>query len=110
MPTIKSRVKRRTPQHDTQRKERMTIYNTARWRRLRALKLKDQPLCEVCLSRGVVRQADEVHHLDSFMRYDSKAEQTAKAYSYDNLQSICKQCHQQEHHGKRHEAGFTAKC
>lgn len=79
----------------------MKIYNTSRWRRLRALKLKDQPLCEVCLSHGVIRQADEVHHLDSFMDYVDRSEQAEKAYDYSNLQSICKQCHQKEHHQKK---------
>lgn len=103
MPTLKSRLKKKPSRYDPQRKERMRVYNTARWRKLRDLKLKDQPLCEVCLSKGIVKQADEVHHIESFMSYDTRSEQSLKAYSYNNLQSICKQCHQREHHGGKRE-------
>lgn len=81
-------------------KQRREIYNTRRWKRLRELKLAEQPLCEVCLANGKVKQADDVHHVKSFVGLVDKAERLALAFDYDNLQSICKACHGKEHASK----------
>lgn len=102
MPTInKTRVRTQPAPSINERKERMAVYNTARWRRVRAIHLRRCPLCASCLRRGVVKQATDVHHLKSFMDVVSGARRDALAYDLDNLESLCKQCHQAEHHPKR---------
>ena len=82
----------------------MKVYNTQRWRDLRALKLAPSPLCEVCLNAGRTKAAEHVDHIDSFTKYTGDA-RTCKAYDYGNLQSICAECHARktikEHRGAR---------
>lgn len=91
---------KRRPRHTVNaemHKRRRSVYNTQRWKRLRALKLKEQPLCEECLRAGRITPAEEVHHIVSFAEYVDADERTAMAYDYDNLESICKKCHGAEH-------------
>ena len=59
----------------------MKVYNTQRWRDLRALKLARSPLCEVCLNAGRTKAAEHVDHIDSFTKYTGDA-RTCKAYDY----------------------------
>ena len=63
---------------------------------LRLSYLMQHPLCEVCLSKGIVKAAIDVHHKDSFLNYfgDKRIE---VAYNYDNLLAFCKQCHADIH-------------
>lgn len=54
------------------------------------------PLCEVCLQKGKITPATQIHHIDSFMKYEGN-ERLEKAYDFDNLQSLCQECHNAEH-------------
>ena len=47
MPYLKKAKKQHNPSNN--RIERQKIYNTDRWHKLRASKLMQSPLCEVCL-------------------------------------------------------------
>ena len=62
------------------------IYNTT-WRRLRRLKLRRDPLCEICLARGLVVAAEEVDHIFPVKDYPELR------LVYSNLQSACTPCH-----------------
>ena len=103
MPTIKLLKNRKpTRRSDTaNRQARMKIYQTMQWRKLRAAKLVETPLCEVCLQRGAVVEAVDVHHRVSFMTTEDAVERYRLAYDYDNLQSLCKQCHQKIHNEQK---------
>lgn len=94
MPYLKKPIK----QHNKafKREERQKIYQSARWKELRQSKLMQQPLCELCLAKGIVTPAIDVHHIDSFMNYIG-IERLAKAFDYKNLQSVCKFCHSSLH-------------
>ena len=95
MPTIyKPKPKKKAT--DAKRKERQNIYQSTRWQRLRALKIADQPLCEMCLKEGRYKAAEDVHHIVSFVG-KSRNEQYRLAYDYDNLVTLCKQCHTRIH-------------
>lgn len=88
--------KKRTVKNDTRKKERQDVYNTMQWRDLRLIKLEKDPLCEECLLKEKVVVATEVHHKDSFMKYyDTK--RVEKAYDIENLESLCRECHQNKH-------------
>ena len=58
------------------------------WLKLRARKLRDKPLCEVCEEAGKIVVATQVHHVKPFrglrdpLRLDMR-----------NLQSVCDACH-----------------
>lgn len=62
-------------------------YQTARWRKLSALFRIQNPLCVRCLSIGrytPVAVADHIHSVAD----------GGEMYEWDNLQSLCKSCHQ----------------
>lgn len=84
------------------RESRQKIYQSAEWKKLRLAKLQQDPLCELCLSKGIVTEAVDVHHIDSFTKYDG-TKKLALAYNYANLLALCKQCHQKLHN----KCGFS---
>ena len=94
--------KKRTVKNDTRKKERQDIYNTQQWRDLRLIKLEQNPLCEECLLEGKVVVATEVHHKNSFMKYYDN-QRIEKAFDIENLESLCRQCHQNKH---KHNSEF----
>jgi 5-methylcytosine-specific restriction protein A len=66
--------------------DRMTFYSSARWQRIRAMKLSSNPICELCNHRF----ATQVHHLEN-----ARAN-PARRYDVANLQSVCVWCHAKE--------------
>lgn len=86
---------------DQKRKDRMKIYNSARWKSLRIEKLRDNPLCEICEKRGETKAADDVHHIQSFMSTDNPDTRQVLAFDIGNLMSLCDECHQKVHNGGR---------
>lgn len=88
---------RRRP--DTRRMKRMEVYNTAMWRRLRLIKLRGAPLCEVCSLKGRITPGTDVHHLRSFTSASDPAERDSLAYDIGNLLTVCDRCHNELHHG-----------
>lgn len=50
----------RSPEAEKYRK----LYKTARWRRVRAIQLSEQPLCENCKRHGRVTPATVCDHID----------------------------------------------
>lgn len=76
--------------------ERHKIYNTSKWRKLRQIYLMYNPLCEICLSKNIIKQGEHIHHLDSFLNYEGN-EREYKAYDYNNLITLCEECHSKIH-------------
>lgn len=97
MPTIYKPKKAKKKEKKLYEEERRKIYKSTRWRKLRALKIAEQPLCEMCLKEGRTTIAEDVHHIESFMSTDDKVLRLALAYDYENLMSICKTHHQMIH-------------
>lgn len=100
MPTISrpKRVQKKTGDfYDTERRK---IYNSERWRRLRAWKFACNPLCEMCLKEDKTVPAEDIHHIISFMSTDDLQQRLYLAYDFDNLMSLCKQCHGSIHNSK----------
>lgn len=64
-----------------------SIYSTRRWRKLRAAKLNEQPLCEPCFKRAKLVPATSVDHVVAI---------AAGGDPYpdlDGLMSMCVSCH-----------------
>lgn len=98
MPTINKPARKKIQRSDNSyEKARRKIYQSERWRRLRAWKVVNDPLCELCLKEGRTVLAEDVHHIVSFMSTDDETQRNYLAYDYDNLMSLCKQCHQLIH-------------
>ena len=82
MPTINlGRRKKRDFTFSKQRHQ--DIYNTPRWKRLRAAKVRNNPLCEDCEREGRVTLTEEVHHIVGIEVNPDLA------FDYDNLMSLC---------------------
>ena len=100
MPTITKPLKKTRLDRNIYHEERARVYRTARWRRLREMKLMHDPLCELCLEEGRTTPAEDVHHITSFMSVTDPTQRQFLAYDYNNLQSLCKVCHQRTHNAK----------
>ena len=80
-----------------QAKDKMDIYNSREWKELRALKLRTNPLCEVCQAEGYVTSAHAVHHKHPIEDSSSKEEMRRWAFDWANLMSVCDACHAKIH-------------
>lgn len=82
-PTHASQV---SAQYDRDRGDDRQFYSTARWRKLRRMKLRRNPMCEVHPD-GTAAVAVEVHHVIE------RKQRPDLAFDFENLQSLCKPCH-----------------
>lgn len=57
----------------------------------------NHPLCERCEKAGKVVPAIDIHHKISFMTGKTPLDKKALAFDPNNLESLCKKCHQKEH-------------
>ena len=95
MPTINLTKKRRNP--TVNKWQFQSIYNTRRWKQLRAAKVAENPLCEECEKAGRVRVTDEVHHIVPLDFSMNRFQLEVIAYDWDNLMSLCVECHKHKH-------------
>ncbi len=72
-------------------REMREFYNSTEWRRLRGLKLKRCPVCEECLREGRITPAVIADHILPAREYPEHR------LSMDNLQSLCRACHNKKH-------------
>lgn len=77
------------------RKLRQTAYQNTAWRKMRDTYLKEHPICEECLKKGKVTPATDVHHVRS--PFQKGTINYALLMDYDNLMSLCKECHGEIH-------------
>ena len=72
------------------------FYSSIAWQRCRnTYASKKKYLCERCLARGIVKEGTQVHHkirltLDNINN-------SAITLNEDNLELLCKECHEAEH-------------
>lgn len=67
------------------------FYHSKEWRQLRQVKLARNPLCENCLLKHQNTLSTDVHHIDDVFNHWSER------LNYDNLQALCKPCHEKIH-------------
>ena len=63
------------------------VYKTALWERMRQTQLRSEPLCRYCGQIGDITPATVVDHIKPHKG------QRVLAFDQDNLQSLCKPCH-----------------
>ena len=63
------------------------LRSSSRWKKVRALKLARDPLCEDCKDHGLAVPAVQVHHLKGVARHPELA------FVMENLLSLCTTCH-----------------
>lgn len=73
------------------------LINKARWKHLRLKKIQACPLCESCQANDRITPATEVHHITPVESVTSAWQMEALMYDYDNLMSLCHECHKNIH-------------
>lgn len=68
-------------------KSSRAFYGTTAWKTLRDRKLQKDPLCQMCLSKGFLKDGHDIDHIieikdDYSLRLDIR-----------NLQTLCRSCH-----------------
>lgn len=104
MPTLK-KSKSLTVKH-INRAERQSVYNTQEWKLLRKSYFMKQPLCELCLQNGILKDGEDVHHIISPFKYKDKRKHYF-AYNPDNLLTLCKDCHSNIHSNHKEESLYS---
>ena len=90
---------RDTPRYYTNvaRQEAHKMYDSAQWKRLRRIKLSENPLCAGCLTEGKVTPASDIDHLFPWRQLGKEA------FYVNRFQSLCHEHHsmktQQERKG-----------
>ncbi len=73
------------------------VYNTINWKKIRLEYLIHQPLCEVCIEKGIIESAVDVHHKIPISNGNDIMERKTLGFDWNNLKSVCKECHKMEH-------------
>ncbi len=73
----------------------------ARWRVLRNAYLAEHPQCEDCLSHGIHKAANCVHHIVPCETARSVRDMETLMYSATNLRALCLDCHAAIHAAER---------
>lgn len=71
------------------------FYASNEWRKLRNKYFNEIVVCEVCLESGRIVIGEIVHHKDYEVREDF-----SKRFDWDNLQLVCRKCHNRIHNEK----------
>lgn len=79
----------------SQRAKHHRFYSSNSWQRLRLYKLSIDPLCEICLKQNLLVEATIVDHKESL------TDNYNKRLDLDNLQSLCKTCHDRKTNEER---------
>ena len=78
-------------------KDYQKLLNSKRWKQLRAWKLQQNPLCEMCLKDGYATPAVDCHHITPVESARTPLEAEQLCFNPQNLQALCISCHQKVH-------------
>ena len=76
-----------------------SFYKDPTWVNCRNAYIKQNPLCERCKQKGYIVAAEIVHHKIHLTEANMK--DPAIAYNFENLESLCFECHNHEHFGDK---------
>lgn len=72
------------------------FYKSTTWQRTRAVAWsRDKGLCQDCLRKGIIKPAQEVHHIIELT--PDNIDDAAVSLNLENLVSLCKDCHASRH-------------
>ena len=86
--------------------EFQSIYQTSKWKRLKAAKRLNNPICEICEAKGITSPTEDIHHKIPFSLGETPSEVQSLAYDYRNLLSVCRVCHTKIHQNLRNQKGL----
>lgn len=85
-----------------------SFYKSKQWKQCREAYLRrTDGLCERCKAKGRITPAEHIHHkvhltLENY-------QDPSIAYNFENLEALCKACHNQEHYGDNTPRRWTYK-
>lgn len=86
------RNRERNREYNTRRAEHHAFYDSKEWRELRAIKLAQNPVCEVCWEKGrLTMDKLLVHHVVEL------TQDYGLRLTLSNLQTVCVPCHNRIH-------------
>lgn len=74
-----------------------TYYQSPIWKTTRLTYRTEHPICERCLSKGVVASMTDIHHKCPFGLGKTADERWTLLTDKDNLVSLCNKCHHEVH-------------
>lgn len=75
------------------------FYSSTHWQKCRdGFIAYKRGLCERCLAKGIIKAGRDVHH--KIHLTPQNITDPAIALSWDNLELLCKECHEEEHRQK----------
>ena len=77
--------KKHDAQYNKQRGSAASRGYGAKWRKLRLMFLRANPLCRECLNQGIIKEATDVDHIIPLKNGGTN--------EWSNLQSLCHECH-----------------
>lgn len=89
MPYVKQAIRRYDVERD--KGDQRTFLHSTTWRKIRARKLRMNPLCERHLEQGQTVAATMVHHRDGNELHNND----------ENHESLCNPCHEESEKGGR---------
>lgn len=101
MPTINKKTCKEKTYHMPS--DSAEYYNSKYWKELRNRYIRQHPLCKMCAMEGRSVPAEHVHHVVPFMQGKTKKERWSLLLNYNNLMSLCRECHQKIHREMKHE-------
>jgi len=75
----------------------LKYYNSIGWRKLRQSIMSTYPLCVECASKGISRQATDLHHRIPFLTGKTDDERWQLLLDPDNVVPLCEPCHYNIH-------------
>lgn len=78
-------------------KDYQRLLNSKRWKELRAWKMRQNPLCEMCAKVGKVSASVDIHHITPVETAKTVEGMERLAYDPDNLMALCIPCHIKVH-------------
>ena len=84
----------------TKMEEWKKFYSSVQWKEAREGYTKyRRGLCEICLSKGIIKAGEIVHHKRHLNA--TNVNDPSVALSFDNLQLLCRECHGEQHRTPR---------
>jgi 5-methylcytosine-specific restriction protein A len=84
-----------------------TYYQSPIWKTTRLTYKIEHPICERCLSQGIVTPMTDVHHKAPYGLGKTAEERWTLLSDKDNLVSLCDKCHHEVHTNKDRDYLWT---